>query len=240
MSSHIMIPDTQIKPGVSLNHIQWAANYIEFHKPDKVILIGDWWDMCSLSHWNKQREAEGLRYHRDIEAGIQGLDILMAKASPKTQYYFCEGNHEYRIARYIDTFPVQEGSMSMKDCDVERYGIKRIEFLKPIRLDGVYYSHYFYAKGSGRPHPNARAILNREHRSCTMGHVQTLDLAIAETANKHFIRAVVAGAFYLHDEKYKGLQGNNHWRGIIHKTNVKGGMYDLNEVSIHTLKRDYS
>ena len=42
MSSHIIIPDTQVRPGVRLDHIKWANRYIREHKPDKLIIIGDW------------------------------------------------------------------------------------------------------------------------------------------------------------------------------------------------------
>jgi hypothetical protein len=44
---------------------------------------------------------------------------------------------------------------------------------------------------------------------------------------------------YLHDEDYKGPQGNEHWRGIIVKHEVKDGNYDLLEVGLPYLKRRY-
>ena len=238
MTSHIMIPDTQVRPGVSTKHLEWANNFIKDKKPDRLILIGDWWDMPSLSSYNTQKEMETLRYREDIEAGMDALSVIMKGVKAPT--YMTFGNHEERINTAIDKDPKLEGTISLKDCDVEKHGIKRVPFLKPINLEGINYAHYFYAKGSGRPHSSARIMLNREHRSCTMGHVQTLDYEIAETTNKHFIRALVAGAFYLHDETYKGAAGNNHWRGIIHKENVRAGMYDLREISMHSLRRDYA
>ena len=41
MTSHIMIPDTQVKPGVKTDHLQWANNFIREKKPDKLIITGD-------------------------------------------------------------------------------------------------------------------------------------------------------------------------------------------------------
>jgi len=238
MTSHLMIPDTQVRPNVKLDHLHWANSFIKDKKPDKIILIGDWWDMPSLSYWTSKQEAEGMRYREDIECGMDALSILMKGV--KSNVYFTEGNHEKRICRYVEQFPVHEGSMSIKDCNVEKFGIKRIPFLKPICLDGVYYSHYFHPPHNNKnAHPSARALLQREHHSCSMGHVQTLDTAVQTKANGKYIRGLIAGSFYLHDEEYRKPMGNNHWRGMIFKENVRAGMYDLHELSVHSLKRDY-
>jgi len=239
--SHLFIPDTQIRPGVKLDHLEWANRFIRERKPDKVILAGDWWDMPSVSGWTKTREAEGLRYAEDIESGMEGLSILMNRVPKEIEFYFTEGNHENRINRYIDDHPLHAGNMSIKDCDVEKFGIRRSEFLKPISLNGVFYCHYFHPDHNNRnAHPNARALIQREHHSCTMGHVQTLDSAITYTTSGKYIRGLIAGSFYLHDEDYRGPMGNNHWRGMILKENVKAGMYDLREISMHSLRLEYS
>jgi hypothetical protein len=37
---------------------------------------------------------------------------------------------------------------------------------------------------------------------------------------------LVAGACYPFDEKYKGYQGNHHFRGVVVKHDVKDGSYD--------------
>jgi hypothetical protein len=51
------------------------------------------------------------------------------------------------------------------------------------------------------------------------------------------LRGLVAGSFYLHDEDYKGPQGNKHWRGMLIKHAVQGGNYNLMEVDIPFLLR---
>src|SRR5665213_3647398 len=50
--THLFIPDTQIGPGTPIDHIYWIAQYIVDHfygKRIRIIIIGDWWDMPSLS-----------------------------------------------------------------------------------------------------------------------------------------------------------------------------------------------
>src|SRR4030067_3734073 len=77
--SHLLIPDTQCKKGVPLNHLTAAGNYIAEHKPNVIINIGDHFDMPSLSSYDKGTKSfEGRRYRDDIDAGNAGLDLLMA------------------------------------------------------------------------------------------------------------------------------------------------------------------
>jgi hypothetical protein len=74
--------------------------------------------------------------------------------------------------------------------------------------------------------------------SFTMGHQQTLDYAV-RYVNDRSQHALIAGACYLHDEDYKGPQGNKHWRGIVVCHQVEQGSYDPMFVSLDYLCRRY-
>jgi hypothetical protein len=50
---------------------------------------------------------------------------------------------------------------------------------------------------------------------------------------------LVAGAFYQHDEDYLGEQGNQYWRGIVVKNEVRNGTYDPCWVSLKYLLSHY-
>lgn len=70
---HLIIPDAQIKPGQNLDHIDWAAQAIVEYRPDVIVVIGDWWDMSSLSTHEApgSKEAEGRRVKPDhVKHGI--------------------------------------------------------------------------------------------------------------------------------------------------------------------------
>ena len=67
-----------------------------------------------------------------------------------------------------------------------------------------------------------------------MGHQQTLLYGIRYVAGRSQ-HGLVAGACYLHDEDYKGPQGNAHWRGIVVKHQVDAGSYDAMFVSLSYL-----
>lgn len=51
-SKHCFIPDTQVRAGVSTDHIGAAGRYVAEKRPDKIIIAGDWWDFPSLSAWD--------------------------------------------------------------------------------------------------------------------------------------------------------------------------------------------
>jgi hypothetical protein len=52
------------------------------------------------------------------------------------------------------------------------------------------------------------------------------------------LQCIIAGAFYTHDEGYK-VGSNDHFRGLVYKTNVKGGTYDPEFISIDGLLERY-
>ena len=73
-----VIPDCQVKPNVSVEHLNWAAKYIVEKKPDVIVNLGDFWDMPSLSVYDKgKKDFEGRRYKADVDAGNEAMELLM-------------------------------------------------------------------------------------------------------------------------------------------------------------------
>lgn len=73
-----VIPDTQVKKGVPIDHLLWAGKYIAEKKPDVIVHIGDHWDFPSLSSYDKGRKSfEGRRYLDDVEAGNKAMDLFL-------------------------------------------------------------------------------------------------------------------------------------------------------------------
>ena len=76
--SILVIPDTQVKEGVSLDHLRWLGNYIVSKRPDIIVHIGDHADMPSLSSYDVGKKSfEGRRYTNDIEASKEGMRALL-------------------------------------------------------------------------------------------------------------------------------------------------------------------
>ena len=255
LSEHFVIPDTQCKTGVKLNHLTAAGNYIVDKQPSTIIHLGDHWDMPSLSCYEKKgsKYFEGKNYLKDVEAGLEGMELLLdpinkynekCKKEKKKGYtprmIFIPGNHEDRVNRAVKADPVLDGVISTKQFELEKYGWEVPEYLKPVNVDGVMYAHYFYNPMTGKPYGGrAHTRLNNVGFSFTMGHQQGLDVALKPLANGKMLRGLVAGSFYQHDEDYKGPQGNDHWRGCIYKHEVKDGNYCLMELSMDYLLREW-
>lgn len=255
-TEHIIIPDTQAKANVPTDHLAWIGQYIvdEFHgKAVKIIHLGDHADMPSLSMYDKgKKRMEGRRYQQDIEAANDAWAVLNAafveynKVQKRTRHALWQperhillGNHEDRINRAVNMDAQLEGVISTDQLNYATTGWKVKPFLDVLWLDGVAYSHYFYNPMTGKPlGGNVEARLKSIGHTFTMGHQQTLAYGLRFVAGKSQ-HGLVAGSCYLHDEDYKGPQGNAHWRGIIVKHEVKDGSYDPMFVSLNYLCNRY-
>lgn len=244
---HCVIPDCQVKPGVPLEHLEWAGNYISDKRPDVIICIGDFADMPSLSSYDRgKRSAENKRYKADLEAVHRGMELLMTPIVKPPNYsprlIMTLGNHEDRITRYADDNPAFDEHLSIQDLGYEAWGWEVYPFLEPVKVEGISYCHYFYNPNTGKPYAgaNLETRLKTIGMSFTMGHQQGLQVAIRDLADGSRQRGLVAGSFYQHTEDYKGPQGNGHWQGLIYKHEVEDGNYDLLEVSIGYLRRKFA
>lgn len=249
---HVFIPDTQVRRGVKTDHLLAAANYIAAHQPDTVVVAGDWWDMPSLSRYEQKgsRYFEGRRYTDDIDAGNAAMELFMQPISDeiekgewKPKLVFLMGNHEYRIERAVEADPVQlEGNIGYHHFNLSEWGWKVVPFREIIELDGIMYSHFFQ-----NPQSLMRGVLggtidnrlNKLKHSFSMGHQQTLMWGCQYTATGRRIIGCVAGAFYQHQEEYQGPQGNNYWRGMVYKHQVKKGEYDPMMLSLDYLRKEW-
>jgi hypothetical protein len=236
--THIVIGDTQCKPGVETAHLSWIGRYIvdQFAGRDvSIIHLGDHYDMPSLSSYDKgKKEMEGRRYKADIEAGNKAFDLLCAplerfNAGKRARdrwlpdRHFLLGNHEHRIARAIEDDPQLEGTIGYHDFNVAKHGWKVHAFLKPVRIDSVSYAHFFYNPQTGKPYGGANldTRLKTIGHSFTMGHQQGLKYTLREVGRTRQ-HGLVNGSTYLHDEKYLGPQSTQYWRGIVVCTRWNG------------------
>jgi hypothetical protein len=83
-------------------------------------------------------------------------------------------------------------------------------------------------------------VLKNVGRSFVVGHKQCLDIAIKPSIDGKMQIGIVNGAFYPHDEEYKGPQGNNHFRGITVLHDVKQGFGNPMMVSLDYLVKKYA
>jgi hypothetical protein len=250
---HFLLPDCQVKPGDSIDHLSWAGQYAVDMLPDVIVCIGDFWDMPSLSSYDIGRKSfEGKRYIVDIEAGITAMEAFLAPINAEVErrknghrnrwnprLVFTRGNHEERIKTAIEKDAKLDGLMSFQHLKLEEMGWEVYPFLETVVIDGIAYSHYFTSGTMGRPVSSASALVNKKMMSCVMGHVQDKDIAYRRRADGKSITGIFAGIFYQHDEGYLTPQTNRSWRGLWILHDVQDGAFDEMPVSLSFLQDKY-
>ena len=248
---HLWIPDTQVRSGVCTDHIEALGNYIEEKRFEKIIVAGDWWDMPATSNFNSPKDLEGLRVLDDIDSGNRAMHKLWwavdrrnkrYSINKKKQYrpecHFLMGNHEAHLERLWQKDPRLEGIIGYDSLALDRFNVH--DFLKIVDIDGILYSHYFCNPMSGRPWGGMiETRIKNVGQSFTQGHAQSFKYGELEVASGKRRFGLVSGAFYMHDEDYKGPQGNQHWRGVVVKNDVSDGQYDIMKISLDYLLRKY-
>lgn len=198
---------------------------------------------------------EGRRYVDDITAGNDGFATLCKPLEEKInkpppgrgsrsrlgrwlpELHFLLGNHENRITRAAEDNAQLEGTVSLEHLNTRGWTVH--DFLEPVNLDGVWYSHYWYQPNTGRPYTGMiETRLRQIGHTFIQGHQQGLQYGIRYVAGRAQ-HGVVAGSCYLHDEDYRGPQAQGHWRGILVLHQVLEGDFDIMAVSLDYLCRRY-
>lgn len=257
----LVIPDTQVRPGVDTSHFTWLARLVLERRPDVLIHLGDHWDMPSLGSY--ESAASKVAHERDVLADIEAGNEAWAtfnrelkawnRQRPSRRRYrpkrwLLRGNHDGesnggRIGRALVDQPWIRGLLEAHPLEAK--GWESVPFLVPLDVAGVRYSHFFPQNSRGRVTqsrrgaPSAHAQVQRVGMSCTAGHQQGLDVSQRVGAHGRQ-RGVIAGSFYRHEEEYLTPQGNEHWHGVLLKHHCVEGDYDLEEVSMAQLERRYS
>ena len=86
-----------------------------------------------------------------------------------------------------------EDTIGYQDLNLDDWEVA--DFLQPVIIEGVAFSHYFTTGVMGRPVTSARAMLTKKMMSCVMGHVQDRDIAYGKRADNARLTGLFAGMF---------------------------------------------
>ena len=155
------------------------------------------------------------------------------------------GNHDpqVRIPRFLESNPILEGFLKDDTTErLERLGVEVYEFGQIAKIKGIGFSHFFINPHSAKKSPASGSIdsmLKNIGFSFFQGHTQTYKIGKHYLGDDSVRIGGVAGACYLHDETYMGVQGNCHWRGIIQLNDIMDGGADILELSCRYLVQNY-
>lgn len=249
-----MIPDIQAKPGVDLGFLSDIGKYIVDKKPDIIVQIGDFFDLPSLSSYDRGTKSfEGRRLQEDLDYGHKAMEEMLKpivefnllrkknkKALYRPEMHLTLGNHEDRLDRMTNYHPELHGVFGTKKLGLEEYGWNVHPFLRPVNLCGINFVHYLANPMTGRPYGGqVLSQLQKVGQSFVCGHKQSLEIAVRPIIDGSMQIGIIAGACYEHDEEYKGPQGNTHFRGLVMLNEVKDGFGYPMPVSLNYLRKRY-
>ncbi len=247
----LVIPDTHVMPGDSLNRLRHLGGWLERRKTDltDVVHLGDLWDFGSLcTHDMDDPVWYGRSLEADIQIGLKALDMIRAVAGSRgaKNFYFVEGNHEDRYNKWMKSdnrlltsgFPKTAGALVKERRP--NASIKYQPFLKPLTLYGTVFQHYFVSGLMGRPQGgehHANNLLKSQHISCVCGHSHLISTATRTKADGNKINALVAGCFVdpNSDFAYAKASKKMWWNGVhlLHFTGM--GAFDVESISAERL-----
>ncbi len=252
----IGIGDPHFRDGISNRRADWLGNMFVEEQPDTIVCAGDFNDFPSLSSYDVGKKCfEGRRFKKDVAAGVDAARRIYAPIEKynkshrkpyRPRMVMILGNHDAgRISKAIDGDPKLDGTISIDDCQYEKYGWQCVPFLKPIRIDGITWQHYFTSGVMGRPvggEMPALSLIKTQYTSCFQGHSHLLSVANRTRPDGTRIWAAHIGC-YLDPNQRESYAGpaNEMWsRGLVRMRNVRHGDFDSFEwIDIHAVKRAY-
>lgn len=116
----MIIPDTH---AIYHNKLSWklVSAVVEDREPDLVVDLGDHFDCYPVS---QHRKDPARRAHLTDE--IKGAQELLRTFDYVKRKYFVEGNHEWRLARYLMDFAPEVYELLLDRTDNDLFGLKKM------------------------------------------------------------------------------------------------------------------
>lgn len=244
--------DLHAHPDYNNRRAEWLGKLILDIRPDTVIVNGDMADMPSLCGYDKGKKSfQGRTYRADIESHLDFQDRLWSTvrvAKRRMPRRICTiGNHEQRIDRAIEVQAELDGTISYDDLNLAHWydDVVPYQGSSPgtIAVDGVHYQHYCVSGALGYPiggEHSAYSILSKQHDSCTVGHSHRFDYCIRTRRDGSKIMGLDTGCFFDYDPPYAGAAAPLYWRGCCVLDDVSNGAYNLQTISLASMKKAYN
>lgn len=176
----VIVSDTQHPHAQDDSACELVRDFIEDKQPDKVIQIGDFIDLYSVSRFLKRLPPSERPSLWDEIEETRNLAKWWHSAAPDAEWVILEGNHEQRLQTYLETHA--EELMEFPDLRLEHllgFDELGINYVGPYgagvwvgQEDGLWATHGDYArKHSGY---SARAQLEAVGSSVIHGHTHRL------------------------------------------------------------------
>jgi UDP-2,3-diacylglucosamine pyrophosphatase LpxH len=251
----LIIPDAHVNQDQNLERFLPVGQMIVDIQPDFIMSIGDFLGMHALSHWdrNKRVTMEGRRYRKDIEAGNEALDSVLAPllALQEKQRHFKEriyrpalyyimGNHEAWAKKFVEENPAMEGFVDpCINLRLAERGFEVIDYKEYLELNGILFTHC-PLKG-GVPVQGQYAMQRAfevTSKAMIFGHLHRFEYIHGRRLREDKIPVMSVGCFFEEEYEEDFLKGcpNPYWRGIVLIDSYKPGQFDATQISLEKLQ----
>jgi hypothetical protein len=252
----LVIPDSHANPDTSNDRFLWLGRFILDRQPDLIVNLGDLFDMNSLSSYDKGKKSfEGRRYKLDIDVGVDALQKMeqpwndfnnkrrnIRKARLKSpRKIITLGNHCHRIVRAVEDSPQLDGVLSLDNLRLQEFGYEVYPFKQPVNIYGIWFNHFFPSGVLGQPISGvniAASMIQKNMVSSICGHTHTWDHAIRSRPDGTKVIGLCAG-WYGEQATYSDATEQLWVSCVSMLHDVHDGVFDLEQISIERIKRQY-
>lgn len=257
----LVVPDIHIEPEVSNERMKWLGRLIVDRKPDVAVQLGDLMSFQSLSHHEfGKKSSEGRRYLYDIEAGLEGQDLLFSevdnynrskkkKDQVKTDFHITLGNHEGWVSKEIQNNAKMEFTMdAVEDLRLKEFGWKVTPFMSVLNIKGINFSHYFPSGNMDKAASGVnvgKTLVDNMGKSCIAGHSHLYreynKTILGPDGGPQRIWGLTAGCYFEHEMFYCGkVTQSQWWRGVLMLTLIdENGDFNIERIDMKTIKELY-
>jgi UDP-2,3-diacylglucosamine pyrophosphatase LpxH len=190
--------------------------------PDEIVILGDYADFYAVNSHGKDAAVENGTLEEEVTRVVERL-IEIKKLFPKAKRVFIEGNHEYRLARYINSkCPDLYGVFDTKS--VLELGILGYEFVPygPNQKYRVLGSKLIarHEPLAGGKHVAQNTVEKAMH-SVIFGHTHRIQEAQVVTIDGENYRGISSG--WLGDTQHRifeYVKGHHQWAHAFSVVNV--------------------
>lgn len=259
MSTTLVIPDAHVAPNQDLIRFSRVAQLIIERRPSRIILMGDFVTLESLSAWDlaKAGVMEGRRYRADVEAGRDALTLMLSPLQQlqerqrrmkekvyKPRIVYIKGNHEDRLDRYMEGKPELKEHLNLEeDLEMLDFGITNVvPYRQGIEFVGVNFTHA--PMNAANQAVSGRYAIHRAAemtaQSLVFGHTHRREnVNYYRHGAGNITQVLTCGAFFEHTEDYAYGGLNSYWRGLCLLTHWEYGRFDVEDISLERLGTMY-
>lgn len=224
----IIAPDVHLEEKEPPKPYKLLKKLIVDIQPKRIILLGDFLSLNSLSHWayDKKKLCENKRFKKEIDKANHELDFLQKNCD---EVIYLGGNHEDWVVQYVEKRPEVEGLMELPIVlKLKERGITWVPMNKLYKVGKMYFVHGLYISKY-----HASKHLHSYGCCITYGHTHTAQTAQMNMKMQDPIMAYGLGCLCDHEPEYRRGRPSN-WidQAAIMYHDTETGNFNLYPINI--------